>query len=599
MDYKTCPNLVAMFFEQAARHGDKPFLWAKRDGNWEAFTWREAAARVSALARGLKGLGIEPGDRVVLVSENRPEWLISDVAIMATGAISVPAYVTNTVNDHLHIAENSGAKGAIVSTRRLSENFLPAAHRASQMKFVVAMEPPGISQEVSATVHAWEDVLAQSANQGADEDDDIAAAAGTWKRDDTACIIYTSGTGGAPKGVMLHHGAIIHNTMGAYDALLELGLGDEVFLSFLPLSHSYEHMAGQFFPISLGAQIYYAEGIEALGSNMAEVRPTIMTAVPRLYETMHARILRGVKIQGGIKEKLFMKALELGRRRYENPDGLTLGERITDAIVDHLVRDKVRGRFGGRLKALVSGGAPLNPDIGIFFTALGLCLLQGYGQTESAPLISVNRPNKVKMHTVGPPVVDVKVKFAEDGEILARGELVMQGYWRDPEATAQVIRDGWLHTGDIGVLDEDGYIQITDRKKDIIVNSGGDNLSPQRVEGVLTLAPEIAQAMVFGDRRPYLVGMVVPEEDWVKAWSAENGKPDDLAMLDGDEDFRKAVGAVVERVNEGLSTIEKVRHFVIASEPFTIENEMLTPTIKIRRHKIIEAFGASLEALYG
>ncbi len=599
MDYKTCPNLVAMFFKQAARHGDKSFLWAKRDDNWEAFTWREAAARVSALARGLKGLGIEPGDRVVLVSENRPEWLISDVAIMATGAISVPAYVTNTVNDHLHIAENSGAKGAIVSTRRLSENFLPAAHRASQMKFVVAMEPPGISQEVSATVHAWEDVLAQSANQGADEDDDIAAAAGTWKRDDTACIIYTSGTGGAPKGVMLHHGAIIHNTMGAYDALLELGLGDEVFLSFLPLSHSYEHMAGQFFPISLGAQIYYAEGIEALGSNMAEVRPTIMTAVPRLYETMHARILRGVKIQGGIKEKLFMKALELGRRRYENPDGLTLGERITDAIVDHLVRDKVRGRFGGRLKALVSGGAPLNPDIGIFFTALGLCLLQGYGQTESAPLISVNRPNKVKMHTVGPPVVDVKVKFAEDGEILARGELVMQGYWRDPEATAQVIRDGWLHTGDIGVLDEDGYIQITDRKKDIIVNSGGDNLSPQRVEGVLTLAPEIAQAMVFGDRRPYLVGMVVPEEDWVKAWSAENGKPDDLAMLDGDEDFRKAVGAVVERVNEGLSTIEKVRHFVIASEPFTIENEMLTPTIKIRRHKIIEAFGASLEALYG
>jgi long-chain acyl-CoA synthetase len=599
MDYKTCPNLVAMFFKQAARHGDKSFLWAKRDDNWEAFTWREAAARVSALARGLKGLGIEPGDRVVLVSENRPEWLISDVAIMATGAISVPAYVTNTVNDHLHIAENSGAKGAIVSTRRLSENFLPAAHRASQMKFVVAMEPPGISQEVSATVHAWEDVLAQSANQGADEDDDIAAAAGTWKRDDTACIIYTSGTGGAPKGVMLHHGAIIHNTMGAYDALLELGLGDEVFLSFLPLSHSYEHMAGQFFPISLGAQIYYAEGIEALGSNMAEVRPTIMTAVPRLYETMHARILRGVKIQGGIKEKLFMKALELGRRRYENPDGLTLGERITDAIVDHLVRDKVRGRFGGRLKALVSGGAPLNPDIGIFFTALGLCLLQGYGQTESAPLISVNRPNKVKMHTVGPPVVDVKVKFAEDGEILARGELVMQGYWRDPEATAQVIRDGWLHTGDIGVLDEDGYIQITDRKKDIIVNSGGDNLSPQRVEGVLTLAPEIAQAMVFGDRRPYLVGMVVPEEDWVKAWSAENGKPDDLAMLDGDEDFRKAVGAVVERVNAGLSTIEKVRHFVIASEPFTIENEMLTPTIKIRRHKIIEAFGASLEALYG
>ena len=595
MDYKTCPNLVAMFFEEAARLGDKPFLWAKRDGAWLALTWNEAAARVSALARGFKGLGIEPGDRVVLVSENRPEWLISDVAIMAAGAISVPAYVTNTVNDHLHIVENSGAKGAIVSTRKLLENFLPAAHQASHLKFVVAMEPPGISQELSVAVHAWEDVLAQGAGAG----DEIAAAAGAWKRGDTACIIYTSGTGGAPKGVMLHHGAIIHNCMGAYDAIFELGLGDEVFLCFLPLSHSYEHTAGQFFPISLGAEIYYAEGIDALGSNMAEAHPTIMTAVPRLYETMHARISRGVKAQGGIKEKLFMKALELGRRRYEAPDGLTLGERVTDAVVDRLVRDKVRGRFGGRLKALVSGGAPLNPDIGIFFTALGLCVLQGYGQTESAPVISVNRPNKVKMHTVGPPLLDVEVKIAEDGEILTRGELVMQGYWRDPEATARAVKDGWLHTGDIGVLDEDGYIQITDRKKDIIVNSGGDTLSPQRVEGMLTLAPEIAQAMVYGDRRPYLVGVVVPDEEWAQEWAAENEKPGGLSALHGDEDFGKAVSAVVERVNASLSTVEKVRRFAIAPEPFTIENEMLTPTIKIRRHKINEVFGAALEALYG
>jgi len=599
MDYKTCPNLVAMFFDEAARLGDKPFLWTKRNGAWVALTWDDAAAQISALARGLKGLGIEPGDRVILVSENRPEWLISDVAIMAVGAVSVPAYVTNTVNDHIYIIENSGAKGAIVSTRKISETFLPAAHQGSVLKFVVAMEPPEISQGLSLAIHAWEDVLAQGASKGTGEADDIAAAAGAWKRGDTACIIYTSGTGGAPKGVMLHHGAIIHNCMGAYDALLELGLGDEVFLSFLPLSHSYEHTAGQFFPISLGAEIYYAEGIDALGSNMAEAHPTIMTAVPRLYETMHARISHGVKVQGGIKEKLFMKALELGIRRYKAPDSLTLGERVTDAIVDRLVRDKVRGRFGGRLKALVSGGAPLNPDIGIFFTALGLCLLQGYGQTESAPVISVNRPNMVKMHTVGPPLIDVEVKLAEDGEVLTRGELVMQGYWRDPEATAQVIKDGWLHTGDIGTFDEDGYIQITDRKKDIIVNSGGDTLSPQRVEGMLTLAPEISQAMVYGDRRPYLVGMVVPDEEWVKAWAAEHGKTYNFSRLHGDEDFRKAVGAVVERVNAALSTVERVRRFMIAPEPFTIENGMLTPTIKVRRYKIHEVFGAALEALYG
>jgi long-chain acyl-CoA synthetase len=251
------------------------------------------------------------------------------------------------------------------------------------------------------------------------------------------------------------------------------------------------------------------------------------------------------------------------------------------------VRDKVRGRFGGRLKALVSGGAPLNPDIGIFFTALGLCLLQGYGQTESAPLISVNRPNKVKMHTVGPPVVDVKVKFAEDGEILARGELVMQGYWRDPEATAQVIRDGWLHTGDIGVLDEDGYIQITDRKKDIIVNSGGDNISPQRVESILTIEPEIAQAMVYGDKHAHLVALLVPDADW-------------LAGLDGGAaSADKALAPVLEKVNKSLSNIETVRRFILADEPFTTDNELLTPTMKIRRHKIQDIYGEALEALYG
>ncbi|MEE8393072.1 MAG: AMP-dependent synthetase/ligase [Rhodospirillales bacterium] len=586
------PNLAAMFFEQAARNGPKPFLWAKRDGQWRPLSWRETAAEVSALAGGLVKLGVAKGERVILVSENRPEWLIADLAIMAIGAVTVPAYTTNTTADHLHIINDSGAIGAIISTARLAADFLPAAVEAGSVEFAVAMEKPEAGEYGEGlSVHGWDEALDRSAAG-------IEQAAAAWGPDDVACIIYTSGTGGAPKGVMLHHGAILHNCEGARDALFELGLGDEVFLSFLPLSHSYEHTAGQFFPISIGAQIYYAEGIDSLGPNMVETRPTIMTAVPRLYEMMHSRIMRGIEKQGGLKKALFMKALELGRSRHQNPGSLNPLQRIADAVLDKLVRDKVRARFGGRLKAMVSGGAPLNPDIGMFFTGLGLTILQGYGQTESAPVISVNRPGRVRMDTVGPPMKEVEVRIAGDGEILVRGQLVMKGYWKNGEATNQAIRDGWLHTGDIGELDEDGYLKITDRKKDIIVNSGGDNISPQRIEGLLTMQPEIAQAMVYGDRHPYLVALLVADAEWAKAWASENSKPGELKTLAGDRDFLKALGGAVERVNKGLSNIERVRRQMAADEPFSVENGQMTPTMKVRRHKLKEAYGEALEGLY-
>ena len=591
----TEPNLVDMFFGRADDRGESPFLWAKAQGAYHALTWRETAAQVSELARGLRSLGVEPGDRVVLVSENRPEWLIADLAIMAAGAITVPAYVTNTENDHLHVLADSGAKGAIVSTKRLARRFLPAAAKTDALTFVVTMEDSGADKHAGVAIHHWPDVLAQGGGQHWN----VIEEARGWKNDDTACIIYTSGTGGAPKGVMLSHGAILHNCEGATDALEELGLGEEVFLSFLPLSHSYEHTAGQFFPVSIGAQIYYAEGVETLGTNMVEARPTIMTAVPRLYEMLHARILRGVEKTGGFKEKLFRKALDLGAKRYHTPHGMGLSDTLVDGVLEKLVRDKVRARFGGRLKALVSGGAPLNHDIGLFFTALGLRILQGYGQTESAPVISVNRPMGPKVHTVGPPLKDVEVRIAGDGEILVRGGLVMQGYWGNEDATRDTVKDGWLHTGDIGEIDPDGHLRITDRKKDIIVNSGGDNLSPQRVEGLLTLEREIGQAMVFGDKRPHLVALLVPDAEWLEGWAKDAGKGGDLEALREDADLHKALSAAVDRVNKNLSNIEKVRRFIVADEPFGIENGQMTPTMKIRRHVIKERWGTELEALYG
>ncbi len=588
------PNLVTMFFDQAEKHGDKPFLWAKENGDYQSHSWTEVARTVSALVGGLKSLGVDEGDRVVLVSENRPEWLIAELAIMSAGAIPVPAYTTNLVSDHTHILSNSGAVGALVSTKKLAENLIPAAHQSDSARFVIGMEQLEADQSVNAELLDWSAVL----ERGRDNPETIRETARDIGTDRTAVIIYTSGTGGAPKGVMLSHRAILHNSAGAVHALEQMGLGEEVFLSFLPLSHSYEHMAGQFFPISIGAQIYYAEGAEHLSRNMPEARPTIMTAVPRLYELMYSRITKGVADAGGMKQKLFNKAVELGIKKFHDPNSLTVGERIVDRVVDKLVRDKVRASFGGRLRVLVSGGAPLNLDIGMFFTGLGLKLLQGYGLTESAPLISVNLPNKIKMHTVGPPVINTEVKIAEDGEILVRGDLVMQGYWQNAEATSEVIREGWLHTGDVGSIDEDGFIQITDRKKDIIVNSGGDNISPQRVEGFLTLEPEIAQAMVYGDKRPHLVAVLVPDEEFTRQRSETNGVTDKFEDLAKNPEFVDALAESVDRVNGGLSTIERVRRFIVATEAFSIENETMTPSLKVRRFKVIEKYGTALEALY-
>ena len=586
------PNLVTMFFEQAATYREQPFLWRKRSGVYESLSWADANARVSALARGLISLGVEDGDRIVLVSENRPAWLIADIAIMAAGGISTPAYTTNTPADHAHVLRDSGAKGAIVSTAKLAERVIEGAKGIDTLDFVLVMEGMPANPE-GPRVLRMADIL----ETGQARHENLSACAENIRRDQTACIIYTSGTGGTPKGVMQHHGAILHNCEGAMDVLSDLGSGREKFLSFLPLSHSYEHTAGQFFPISTGSEIYYAEGVETLQANMVEVRPTIMTAVPRLYEVLHQRITLGVSKSGGLKQKMFARTLALGEKRYQQ-GRLSTFESIQDFVLDKLVRDKVRERFGGQLKALVSGGAPLNPEIGIFFTSLGLRILQGYGQTESAPLISVNRPSSPRLDSVGPPVINTEVRFAEDGEILVRGELVMHGYWNDDEATKATVRDGWLHTGDVGHLNERGHIVITDRKKDIIVNSGGDNIAPQRVEGVIIAEREISQAMVYGDKRPNLVAVIVPDEGWLTEWKRANKKTGDLAALVHDKELHMALAPALGRINKKLNNIEKVRRFIIADAPFSLENDQLTPTMKTRRHVVRGVYGERLEKLY-
>ncbi|MBE1529343.1 long-chain acyl-CoA synthetase [Sphingopyxis sp. OAS728] len=588
------PSLVAMFFDRAGRGGEDPFLWRKADRAWHPLSWRQVANQVSALAHSLRELGLKDGDRVVLVSENRPEWCIADLGIMAAGCITVPTYTTNTERDHQHILDNSGAKAVIVSTAKLARTLMPAVMR-SEAHIVISMESLRIGQQGEVAVHDWEPLVAG----GEAYLEETKARAATMTREDTACLIYTSGTGGAPRGVMQHHGAILHNAAGAAEVLVnDFGIGDEeVFLSFLPLSHAYEHSGGQFLPIMVGAQIYYSEGLEKLVSNIEETRPTIMVVVPRLFEVIRARMIKSVEKQGKLANWMLGQALRVGEKDYERRMGVL--DRPVDLLLDKLFRPKIGKRFGGRMKALVSGGAPLNPEIGVFFHSIGLTLLQGYGQTEAGPVISCNRPSAgIKMDTVGPPLMNTEVRIADDGEILVRGELVMKGYWRNKAETERVLVDGWLHTGDIGHIDDKGRIVITDRKKDLIVNDKGDNVSPQRVEGMLTLQPEILQAMVYGDKRPHLVGILVPDPEWMAEWAEAEGLPKDLKLLREHEKFRAAVRAAVDRVNGQLSVIEKVRKFDFADEAFTIENEQMTPSMKIRRHILRQVYEDKIAALY-
>jgi len=571
-------NLVSLFLTRAGEKGDKPFLWAKRDGQWRAISWAESARQVAALAASLKRIGLQPGDRVALVSENRPEWLIADLAIMAAGCVTVPTYTTNTTRDHAHVLGNSGARAAIVSSQKLAKNLVPAVLTSSECHHIIGMEDIRAGQVPDwVSVHRWSEL--------ADDEADVAALKqqiGSIGRDDLACIIYTSGTGGAPRGVQIHHGSILHNVEGCTDIIsTDFGWGDEVFLSFLPASHAYEHSGGQMFPIALGAEIYYAESLEKLAANIDEVQPTIMVVVPRLFEMLRTRIMRTIEGRGGVSKYLLNRALKIGADKYEGR--LKPWDRPMDGILSLTLRRKVRATIGGRQKAWVSGGAPLNPDVGIFFESLGITFLQGYGQTEAGPVISCNRPSVgIRLDTVGVPVKGCEVRIAEDGEIMVRGENVMHGYWRNPEETQRVLRDGWLATGDVGHFDAKGRIVITDRKKDLIVNDKGDNVSPQRIEGILTLQPEIAQAMIYGDRRPHLVALVVPDPEIANA-----------------PDLQTRLQKAVDRVNADLSVIEKIRRFIIADDGFTIENEQLTPSMKIRRHVISKVYGERLDALYG
>jgi long-chain acyl-CoA synthetase len=555
-------------FSMARARSSKPFLRYWRSGAWHSITWGEFGRMAASCARHLRAAGVSAGDRVLICMENRPEFTIAETALMAIRAIPVPAYTTNTVDDQVYLLRDSGARAAIVSSIPLANRLVQAAEKAGGLDLLVVADGELAASAGVARVMAWADL-----KQDQQSPDDIAQEADQIPPTARACLIYTSGTGGTPRGAMLPHRCMLANCAGAFEVIRPLNPRNEVYLSYLPMAHAFEHTVGQYFLPSLGTEVVYSRGVENLAADLLAARPTLLTAVPRVLEVIRARVLAQVGREKPWRRRLFQDALAIGLKRIDGKR-LTLREHLLEPLLERTVRAKVRARFGGRLKIALSGGARLDPEVGRFFLALGLPIMQGYGQTEAGPVISVNKLDAIRIDTVGEVLAGVDLRLAEDGEILVRGGLVMDGYWNRPEETAQAIKDGWLHTGDIGELDR-GYLRITDRKKDIIVLSGGENVSPAKIESLLMAETEIGQAVISGDGRSGLSALVVP--------------------ADGFDDA--AVALAVDRANKRLSATERVRKHAVVS-PFTIENGLLTPSQKIRRLLVIRANAHVLAKLH-
>jgi long-chain acyl-CoA synthetase len=569
-------NLIELFVNQANKQNKKDiFLEWLNPSNKNIYTWEQTEKNILKLSKVIKK-NIKEGDRCLLVSENRPEWFVSDLAIMVAGGITVPAYTTYTEDDYKYLIEDCEPSLVVVSNNEMLKKLNNSINKKDFIKKVITLDEKAkvtnslniINKEKYLDFNSiiMNNLLAEDKIEN-----------NKLKRNSPACIIYTSGTGGNPKGVILSHGGILNNLEGACEIMKPLFNSRPVFLTWLPLSHSYEHCV-QFAQIAVGAKVFYAEKIEKLLENISEAKPTIMTAVPRFYQNLYNKINMNLKKQTGFKAKLIEATLRLGRKKLLNQK-MTFFEKLLNFVVDKLVRKKIKKQFGGNLKAFVSGGGALDKEIGEFLNSVGLPTLQGYGLTETSPVVSCNPIHKIKVETVGPPFKGNQVKIADDGEILVKGENVMLGYWNNKEETDKAINDGWLYTGDIGEIDpEDGYLKITDRKKDIIVTAGGDNISPAKIENLITNEPEIDQCMVYGDKKNYLVALIVPSKDFLND--------------------KEKINNVIEKINEKLTLLEKIKRIQLINENFSIENGLMTPTMKVKRKKVIEKYKNQLEKLY-
>jgi long-chain acyl-CoA synthetase len=568
---------------------------AKIDGGWRDITHRQFADQVQDLSLGLLELGVHPGDRVAILSENRPEWAVADYACLAACCTDIPIYPTLTPKQIEHILRDSGAIAIFVSNEALLDKILAIRGGLPELRYVIAFDPAACRDgatplgEVLARGHAarprhltWrEDAL-------------------RVRPDDLATLIYTSGTTGDPKGVMLTHGNIAFNVTACRPLF---DFRDDEGVSFLPLSHIFERMLGHYTMFHVGGIISYAESLDTVAADMVNRRPSVMAAVPRLYEKIYGRVLDAVQAGTPLRKRIFFWAKGVGERWAELkvekrpiPAGLAWQHRIADALVFR----KIRGRLGGQIRLAISGGAPLAPELARFFYGAGLPILEGYGLTETSPVIAVNTFEHHRFGTVGRPIPGVEVKIAPDGEILTRGPHVMRGYYRKPDATAEAIdADGWFHTGDIGELDADGFLRITDRKKDLIVTAGGKNIAPQPIENLAKQSKYVTNAVILGDRRPFPVMLVVPNFERLRRWARHRPLPaDDVPALLAHPDVQEKMAAEVERALGELAPFERPKKLLLLAQDFSVEADELTPTLKVRRRIVEARHRAAIEALY-
>jgi len=560
-------NLLELFYQQYKKQNkDRIFLESLKEPI-KKYSWEETYLKIIKLSKEISKY-INKGDRCLLVSENRPEWMITDLSIMLSKGITVPAYTTYTERDYAYIIDDCLPSIIFVSNKNQYEKIKNIIIKKTFIKKIIIFD----------AVNNLNDEFILDINKIFDNQDYAIKDFCNLEisRKDVACIIYTSGTQGNPKGVMLSHGGILNNCEGSCDLLKSIISNQPKFLTWLPLSHSYEHTV-QFVQIAVAAKVFYAESIEKLIKNMNDCSPEIMTAVPRFYQNLYQKINTTFNKATGIKKSLINKTIDIGKKRlFKNK--LSISENLLNFICEKLVRKKIKKQFGGNLRAFVSGGGALDKEVGSFLNAIGLPTLQGYGLTESSPVVSCNPINDIRVETVGPPFKGNMVKISEDGEILVKGENVMLGYWNNKDETDKVLKDGWLHTGDIGEI-VNNFLKITDRKKDIIITPGGDNISPVKIENELIKISFVEQALVYGDNKTYLIAMIVLTKEQKKITNEK-------------------IKEEIDKTNKYLSKIEKIKKFIVIKEQFTIENGMMTPTLKLKRYKIINKYKIEIEKLY-
>tara|TARA_B110000967_G_scaffold169651_1_gene179220 strand:- start:143 stop:1846 length:1704 start_codon:yes stop_codon:yes gene_type:complete len=559
-------NLLELFhFQYQIKDKNEIFLQSLKDKELK-FSWKKTNDSIQKLSHHISKY-ISSKDRCLLISENRPEWLISDLAIMLAEGITVPAYTTYTERDYEYLINDCKPTVIIVSDKLQFKKIKNLISKNKFIKAVISFE--SIEEDKIEITNIKKIFLETSYSEKSLNKINL-------NRKDIACIIYTSGTQGNPKGVMLSHGGILNNCEGSTELLNEIINHKPKFLTWLPLSHSYEHTV-QFVQVAVGAKVYYAESIDKLLKNMIDCSPDIMTAVPRFYQNLYLKISSTFNKATGIKNILVQSTLNLGKKKFLKQK-LSLYEKFINFICEKLVRKKIKSQFGGSLKAFISGGGALDYQVGVFLNSIGLPTLQGYGLTETSPVVSCNPINDIRIETVGPPFKGNEVKIAYDGEILIKGENVMLGYWNNPIETEKTIKDGWLYTGDVGHFDN-GFLKITDRKKDILITPGGDNISPVKIENDLTKIEFIEQALVYGDNKPFLVALLVLSKDKKNI-------------------NNNVINNEIEKINNKLTKIEKIKNFIVINKQFSIENGFMTPTLKLKRYKIIQEYKNELEKLY-